>query len=392
MLNVGELFVSLGVKGAEKSAEAVTGVIKGMGEVKSTSLEAKAAIFGTMYAVEQLFAASNHAGTALSNFSTYTGLSAQRLQEWQYAARQAGIGGEEITATLKNISTAMAQIDLNKGAPAGLQFLAQRVGGLDLARKNDPFYILGKVQEFLRTLQPGDAKGHAMFNEIVKTLGISEGAIAAAYKGVFNQQNFSKAPSYSAAQIDALNKADVAWKNLSAHIEMAVGKFNAAHGGTLVKDFTLITDSLIKLITQLDILATKLHVFQGLAKAVELVAKGLALANFGIGEATGTIKPGDKKALGPGLNSVLDWRDRIDKFFEEAIRVAPGSTLAPAAGASPTPEEYKIDVNVHVPGGTHDAAALKRMHEKAATEAAKKVWTRGNQNAIRQSGGQAQPA
>ena len=50
-LTVAEMFVNLGIKGSEKTVDAVNSVDKGISNIRSTSLEAKAAIVAMFYAI-----------------------------------------------------------------------------------------------------------------------------------------------------------------------------------------------------------------------------------------------------------------------------------------------------------------------------------------------------
>lgn len=297
-ITAGELFVNLGVKGSDKTIGALTGIKKGLGETASMSLEAKAAIVGAMYALERLFAASGAAGTNLTNFNALTGLSTKQLQQWQYAARQAGISNEEFTGSLKAVQTGMTNMLLGKGAPEGMALLANKVG-FDPKRARDTFYVMEQLQKFAKTA-PADVG-----NSVLKSFGVSEGTIAGMRRGVFNQQAFAKAPSYSDKEIGALDKANVAWSNLGNKIEMAFGHFNAKHGGALVNDISKIVTQVIKLAEALQHVAEKLKLFTIFEKSLGAVA--------GFLETTATLFGGSEK-------------DRSKKASEISKKVNSGET------------------------------------------------------------------
>jgi hypothetical protein len=261
-MTIGELNLNLGIKGAKKTVDEIDGVRKGLKDTAAMSLEAKAAIIGAVYALERMFSKSGQAGTNLTNFNALTDLSAKKLQQWQYAARQAGVSNEEFEGSLKGVQGAMTNMLLGKGAPEGLQILANKVG-FDAKRARDTFYVMQKLQEFAKSA-PADVG-----NAVIKSFGVGEGTIAALRRGAFNEKAFKKAPTYSDNEIQALDKANIAWSNLGNKIEMAFGRFNAMHGGQLVKDISMITDQVVKLVEAFTTLAEKIKLFQVIGKAFE---------------------------------------------------------------------------------------------------------------------------
>lgn len=261
-MNVGELFVSLGVKGADQSAKSIDGVRKGLGEVRSMSLEAKAAIIGVVYGLERLMSNSAKTGTDLSNFNALTGLSAKSLQQWQYAARQAGVSSEEFTGSIKGVQQSMTNMMLGKGAPEGMAMLANKVG-FDPKRARDTFYVMEQLQKFAKTVPPDVA------NAMIKSFGVSEGTIAAMRKNVFTPEMFKKAPTYSDKEVNQLSKVDVAWSNLGTKIQMAMGHFTSKHGLQLVSDISKLTNEVLKLVEAFTALAEKIKLFEKIGKVFE---------------------------------------------------------------------------------------------------------------------------
>ncbi len=269
-MTVAELFVNLGIKGSEKTVGALSNVKKNLSEMKDMSLEAKAGIVAAVYALERLFAASGAAGTNLTNFNALTGLSTKQLQQWQFAARQAGVSNDEFTGSVKAVQGAMTNMLMGKGAPEGLGLLANKVG-FDPKRARDTFYVLEQLQKFARTV-PND-----IGNSVMKSFGLSEGTISAMRRNAFSPSMMSRAPIYSDKEIGSLDKANIAWSNLGNKIQMAVGHFNAKHGMELVKDISMVTDSVIKLAEalfnaseQFKLLETIGHAFEGIANTLKL--------------------------------------------------------------------------------------------------------------------------
>ncbi len=279
-MNIAELFINLGVKGSEKTLGGVLGVQKGLKDTASTSLEAKAAIVGAMYALERLFSASNKAGADLTNFTATVGTSAQTLQQYQYAARQVGVSNEAVTGSFKTLQQQMTKTLMGEGAPKGLARVSQLLGDFsakdieEFSRK--PELLFQKLQEYANK-----ERSIPLRNEVLKSFGLGDDIIGSMARNAYRPDVFKKAPTYSDKEIGALDRANTAWSNLGTKIEMAVGHFNAKHGGELVNDISKITDKVITLSEAFMKLAEKAELFKWLGKVFEgwqLIFEGLTKA------------------------------------------------------------------------------------------------------------------
>lgn len=268
-MNVGELFVSLGIKGTDKTVGAISNVKKGLQETASVSLEAKAAIIGAMYALERLFSKSGAVGTGLTNFNAVLGgKTTQTLQNYEYAARQVGLSNEETERTFVSLQQAMAKIQTGQGAPAGFAQLAMMTGNIstqdvDRFMKN-PELLLQRLQDYAQK-----EKRIGVRNEVLRSF-VGENMIAALARNAFTKESLSRAPTYSDKEIAQLDKANIAWSNLSTKIEMAIGHFNARHGVDLAKDFTTLVNAALRFSEILFSIGEKLHVFDFLNYSFKL--------------------------------------------------------------------------------------------------------------------------
>lgn len=358
-MNVAELFVSLGIKGADKTVGALTGVKKGLQDVASTSLETKAAIIGAMYALERLFAASGKTGTDLANFNSLLGVSAQTLQQYQYAARQVGVSNQEVEGTFKSLQGAVTKTLLGEGAPKGLARVAQLTGGItaqDLKRfQEQPQLLIQKLQEYA---QKETSTG--LRNEVLKSFGITDNMISAFNRNAFRPDMLAKAPAYNDSEIKSLDRANIAWSNLGNQIEMAVGHFNALHGGQLVGDISKIVEQIIKLANAFVLLSEKAHIFEIIEKTVSASTEAIKLftkilEGFATGKelgAGGFEKPaveGKEKAL-PTAKEVVDrlevallsggQNESISGVLYDFVRILP-SIIGDTKGELPKPKDLK---------------------------------------------------
>lgn len=310
-MNIGELYVNLGLKGNDQVAKGLTGVKAGLGDVKSMSLEAKAAILGVMYGLERLMTQSAQMGSSLMNFNELTGISAKSLQEWQYAARQAGVGGEELTGSMKSVQSAMTNMLLGKGAPEGLAMVANKVG-FDENRARDTLYVMKKLQEFAQVV-PKDVG-----NNMLKSFGLSEGTISAMRRNMFTDNNFKKAPTYSEKEIANLDRVNVAWSNLGQKIQMAIGHLTSKHGLELANDFARVTAEVFKMVEAFTKLAEKIKLLEGIGKLFEgwgTIFEGISNAVSGVGDMIDDVTK-DKKGV---FHGVMQEAGKLTQGVESAV-------------------------------------------------------------------------
>lgn len=284
-MQIGELFLNLGVKGSEKTIGAIAGVKKGLSETASLSLEAKAGILGAMYALEQLFSTSGKAGTSLTNFNSLTGESVRTLQQYQYAGRQVGLSNDQVADSFKSLQSAMAKTAyLGEGLPKGMNQVAialkRNFSQLDIRDfAAHPEKLIQVLQEYAQK-----EKNVGLRNEVLSSIPGANSIISGLTRNAFRPDVLNKAPTYSDREVNQLDKANIAWSNLGNKIEMAVGHFNAKHGLQLVTDISKITDQVVKLADAFVKLFEQLKVFQGIGKAFEGWTEIFKGVSTGVGE------------------------------------------------------------------------------------------------------------
>lgn len=384
--SVGDLFMNLGIKGSEKTLATLGNVKTGLKDTASLSLEAKAGIIAAMYALEKLFAASGAAGTGLTNFNSLVGVSAQTLQKYQYAARQMGVANEDVAGSFKSLQGAMTKTLMGEGAPKGLAMVARMTGGIKkgdlLDFQKHPELLIQKLQEYAQK-----EKNVGLRNETLKSFGLGDPMIAALSRQAFNPGALAKAPTYGDKEIGALDRANIAWSNLGTKIEMAVGHFNARHGGQLVTDISKIVDGVVKLSEALVRLGETLKVFeifskilQGSASVVGSIATDVGLLNSGdskkkkevgkdiLGNTRKT--PGVLGAISGIFHSLMDDKPKSSsRAYASASGAAP--TMSPQLGAGST-QNVNVQQNLHF---SHEG----KDHKKTGDSVRK-----ANQEAFRQ--------
>lgn len=280
-MKIAELFVSLGVKGSESAGKAIQGTTDGLKGILSSGLAAKAMIAGVVYGLERMMSASAQAGTSLVNASAFTGISARSLQQWQYAARQAGMSAEEMNGNITAVQASMTKMRMTGQAPAGVVSMANMVG-FDPKKAEDTLYVLSKIQEFVQKVHDPGAG-----NELAASFGVSQAYLAAGRRNIFTDANFNRAPTYSEGEVKSLDKTNIAMLNLEQKVGMIIGRLTAAHGGQLINDLSNIATSVGKLADALSRLSEQLQVFKALGYAAKEAASVTGLVANTVDRAQG---------------------------------------------------------------------------------------------------------
>lgn len=267
-MTIAELFVQIGVKGDGSVKKSLGGVNEGLGQIQSSALLAKAGLLAVVYGIERLTSGAAQRGMELQQFAAATGLSAQELQKWQYAARQFGVQGEEVAGSLKSIQAAMTSMILGKGAPEGIGIIARMVGGFDPARARDTFYVLDKLKEFAKVAPPD------IGSSILKNFGVSDSMFQFLRQSNLDLNKIKPSLIYSDREIAQLAKVDAAWNNLFNTVKMFSGHIAAGFGleavGRLSNAFRFVS-SLTKDIANLS------AEFPKLTSVIKVAAAAIAL-------------------------------------------------------------------------------------------------------------------
>ncbi len=322
----GEFFVELGIKGSDKTIGALTDTRKGMGDLASTSLEARAAMVAAAYAFEQMMSASAHYGTAVQNSSLLLGVGTKELQKYHYAAQMAGASVEEMNGSFKRLSDIATNIHLNKGVPEGLKMINNLLGpnAIDIKRIDDLPYMLQKLQEVAANTKLPAGLRRRFLEEM---LG-SDNMVAAVIKQSFGAQVLNNAPFYSTSQLSQLDKARSAWTKIANQVTRAFGLFNARHGASMATEIGQVVTATSKLAEALDGLAERLQVFKGFA----IVMNGLAgsmqiVANLASDKKE--TREAERNEIG---NFFSDLGLMADKFFGENPYVVAGLASSAQGG------------------------------------------------------------
>lgn len=287
-MTIAEFFVSLGVKGSEKAVGAVKSVSDGMSHLWNSSTEAKVAIIGVFYGLEQLFAASNRTGAQLKEFSTLTGMSARSLQEYQYAAQQAVGHNVELAGTFTKMQDSIKGMLGGEGggtfSTLGMMINALNKSGIKVDLNEAKQWLTNVPLLVQRMQQLASLKnvGTVWKRHIIEGMGAGPDFTEALLLGGLtpNKLQAAKPHTYSDAEVNQLTKASTAWANMGTAMDLSVGKFNAKYGPEMAMNIEKIVDALLGprgLIPALTQLSEKLKVFEVFNRALGGITKGVDL-------------------------------------------------------------------------------------------------------------------
>lgn len=270
-MNIGELAINLGVKGGDNAKKELQKVKGGLEDVKSMSLEAKAAIVGALYGLERLMGASMKQGMHLRNFSEATGLSTKRIQQWDYAARQAGVSAEEMESSLVSVQDKMVAMLQGEGAPKGIAMFADymaKIGQpIDMKKVRDMEYMLPALQKFSQSAPPDILRG------FMGSMGVGMNMFGAMRQNSFREDVYKRAPILNNGQVNANARAGALWADLQSKFEQKSGQFTAEHGEQLIKALSDLMSAVFKLSDIMLKVAENLNLFGLPGKAIDGVGK-----------------------------------------------------------------------------------------------------------------------
>lgn len=375
-MKIAEFIINFILKGDDKVKSGLKNARDGLGEVRSQGLAAKAAILAAFYGFEQMTAASNAAGASLSNFNAETGISTEKLQQWQYAGRLANAGAAEIEAGIRSVQNAMTQYQLTGIGPDKFPLL-KTIVDFDESKVKDTFYVLGKLQEAMKIVT--EKYGPQYAATLGKSFGLSGNFIGAMNKGAFNEEAFKKANIYSEGQIKSLAKMSAQWDILGDKILKAYGQLNVKHGGKLLKELSELVDKTIQLADSLIKLSEVLKLFDLLKGSISAASDTVVYSNE-------TIEKMTKNKAGPWEG----FKDMIGKIIQDVENVNMTAIPGGADKKKLFEESFIKGLGIQPQGNTNNVIVNQSMTFKTdgkdaakVSEAARIGATKGTNEALR---------
>lgn len=214
-MTAGELVVNIVLKGGEKAKDTFEGLNKGVKSVASSSLEAKAALVGAVYALDRLISSAGQQGSTLTQFINLTGQSAESLQRWKLAFERTGGAAEDMQSSVQSVYQSLVKQNAGLGAIAGFGFVNNAMN-MDMAkvRNNDAFYVMEQLRQFANSQRGKTGIG----TDMLKTFGLSDSVIAGLRNKDMDPSKVAKGLIIGDHEREGLNKMNIAlnafWQNM----------------------------------------------------------------------------------------------------------------------------------------------------------------------------------
>lgn len=149
-MNIGELFVTLGVKG--KGLGTLKDVAKMVGNLPVDAAAAIAGMAGISLELGKMAEEAMATSVAFQAFTNQTGLSWQQLQRWEIVAEQANVSTQAMASSISTLERNLAEIRLGRGNIAPFQML-----GIGVQPGTDAFTVMEKLRDRIKGLNPATA-------------------------------------------------------------------------------------------------------------------------------------------------------------------------------------------------------------------------------------------
>lgn len=165
-MQVGELFVNIGLMGADKLAKGLETANKSLNQIKETGLESAFKLRNVFGQFEDQVQTFTNFGTVLKVFEDQTGLSAITLQRFQRAFMGVNVSADETRSTMLNLQNIMNTIQRGGAVPAAMSEALRRMN-IDVHNIKDIYGFVNKLKDTSKGMDVGIGR------DIAKDLGIS---------------------------------------------------------------------------------------------------------------------------------------------------------------------------------------------------------------------------
>lgn len=289
-----EIFLKLGIDGDGKFTEGIKKADKAIKGIVSSSFLAKTGIGLMAVALLKAAQAAGQFGRGLSQFETFTGISAEALQKFTYAGELAGVKAEETKSTFASLRKQMDEFAISGEGPQWLNELAKGVD-LDLDRAiKDTEYLFQKIQQYAAN----PALDKMQKRLVLGSFGLSDNMTAAMMNGAYNKAAMNEAPIVNKDEINVLTKINSEFAKFSAQVSAAGAQIVAAFGRDLIDGVSEFMSGLYEALKLIVKIARESPILHVILKAIGMTFKGWGYILKGV------------SAI---LSGVFDWvKDKFD--------------------------------------------------------------------------------
>jgi hypothetical protein len=302
---------------------------------------------------------SGKSAAEFRRFELNTGMSAQKLQEWQQRAAMSGVAADDMQQSIQGLQQAMTEIRMGGGDVSPFARLRIPVG-------NDPLVVLNTLRDRLKEFPTEVGTAFA------RRMNLSDNMIAF-LREMKDMPEGDKSLLMTDAELKRMKEFDVYFNRVWDAIKRTGMKLGALLS-PLAKDFIYTADRFRKafmdignymtdLFDRFPHLSTQLKLM-GIALAAALfpVTTSIAAALFAIDEAMGFMR-GDNTYLGMFIGMFVDWENTLKKIYILIPAIISGvisaaNVIARMSGAKEFPDigEAMMDnaIKSGILSGEHD--------------------------------------
>lgn len=276
-MNIGSLFVELGVKGGKSSNNILKGVRSNLRDAALIANQT-VSLFNQLYSgIRNLSEGSSKYATDLKIVSDNLDISTDRLQRWDYAAKLAGASGGEIFRSMQSLQKVLINFKDTGEAPKYFQMLFQEISKVDSAFDSNRFLndIDYAMQELNKIASSGTIKDVARLNEAFQGLGFSPTMInfLKNYRG--NLNSISKDLLITKEDISALDQVRKGWVEIDQTVQKTFTGVARLFDDKFLKSIKELVVSLGELVKALVAIAKEYKVVETAANLVKNTASNL---------------------------------------------------------------------------------------------------------------------
>ena len=267
-MTVGEMFISIGVKGADKATKQVKEVEKSMQELKGVTLETKVAVLAMAYGLEQLTAKAMTFGAATTNFSAQTGINRKFFEDITWGMEKFGVASADTESTLRGVQSRIQDIRMGAGT-SGLFQTFMKATGFNQNRMTDMPYVMNKLKDYEKMPDSFDKQ------KFFAALGVTPGFMGGLH--IANQSGH--APDFEHLQRSAIGMGDkeamgmlnqkAAWSQMWEKFEVNFGRKLAPEAQSAQKPIEHLLDAVTNMAAALLKLEQAFGIFDKLTLAID---------------------------------------------------------------------------------------------------------------------------
>jgi hypothetical protein len=297
-------------KNTKKTKEHKVAVSQQVGELWKARLQFVGVGAAIMYATQKASAYAQ----SLNIFSNVTGLSSIELQKWQQAAAAAGISGDEMAATVRNLQKAKTDILLGQGSESQMRAFSL----FGIGANEDPMAMLDKIKAKLGSMP------RALESRMLEGMGFSD-AMQSFLRESKSLPQGDNGLILNERELKRLKQFNVYFNQTMDNVKRQMYKFGVAMSP--IADFMLYAfERLSKSVTFIASKFASLDDATGgrFFKLLTLGALGLAAALFPTMFAVGTFivivedlitaLQGGNSVIGFWLSQFKSWRDILESI------------------------------------------------------------------------------